>query len=491
MKIWKKAAALLICTAILCAGCSNGKSQKNEDKEKNILDPQNPTSIMIWNYYNGAQQEAFNKLVSEFNETKGKKLGIVVETSSEGSVTDLENSVLDSVNHKVGASDIPNIFAAYVDTAYAVDKLGLVADLTTYLSEKEQEEYIDSYIKEGRFSGDGELKIFPIAKSTEIFMINKTDWDKFAKATGADIKDCETLEGITSTAKAYYEWTDSLTDTPDDGKAFFGRDAIANYFIVGAKQLGVELFSVKDGKETLNFDKEVLRKLWDNYYVPYVNGYFDASGRFRSDDVKTGNVISFIGSSSGATFFPEEVIINDEKSYPIEMVAMEAPQFKDSKGYAVQQGAGMVVTKKSKEEIYASVEFLKWFTDEARNIEFSVSSGYLPVKKEANNKDTILDAMKDNEEMRSTEMDEILEASVNTIQNNELYTTPAFEKGTQARSILENSMSDKAKADRKTVTENIKKGMSREKALAPFISDENFNKWYDKTKEELASLIKK
>lgn len=27
---------------------------------------------------------------------------------------------------------------------------------------------------------------------------------------------------------------------------------------------------MKDGKMTLNFDKEIVRKLWDNYYVPYV-----------------------------------------------------------------------------------------------------------------------------------------------------------------------------------------------------------------------------
>ena len=67
-------------------------------------------------------------------------------------------------------------------------------------------------------------------------MINKTDWDKFAKATGADISDLKTLEGLTATAKAYYEWTDSQTPKAGDGKAFFGRDAMANYFIIGAKQ---------------------------------------------------------------------------------------------------------------------------------------------------------------------------------------------------------------------------------------------------------------
>jgi len=31
-------------------------------------------------------------------------------------------------------------------------------------------------------------------------------------------------------------------DVPDDGKAFFGRDAMANYMLVGSMQLGTEIF---------------------------------------------------------------------------------------------------------------------------------------------------------------------------------------------------------------------------------------------------------
>lgn len=40
---------------------------------------------------------------------------------------------------------------------------------------------------------------------------------------------------------------------------------MANYMLVGAKSLGCQIFEVKDGVRTLNFDKEVIRKLWDYY----------------------------------------------------------------------------------------------------------------------------------------------------------------------------------------------------------------------------------
>lgn len=39
---------------------------------------------------------------------------------------------------------------------------------------------MDSYIEEGKIGLNGELEIFPVAKSTEIMMMNKTVWDEFS-----------------------------------------------------------------------------------------------------------------------------------------------------------------------------------------------------------------------------------------------------------------------------------------------------------------------
>ena len=110
------------------------------------------------------------------------------------------------------------------------------------LDKEELEKYVDSYIAEGCIAADGTLRIFPTAKSTEIMMINKTDWEPFAAATGASLEDLKTIEGVVSTAQLYYEWTDDQTpDVSGDGMAFYGRDAVANYFIIGMQQLGVEI----------------------------------------------------------------------------------------------------------------------------------------------------------------------------------------------------------------------------------------------------------
>ena len=53
----KKVRLVLISLLMFFAvtGCSN--------EDKNLLDKDDPTTIQVWHYYNGAQQEEFNRLV--------------------------------------------------------------------------------------------------------------------------------------------------------------------------------------------------------------------------------------------------------------------------------------------------------------------------------------------------------------------------------------------------------------------------------------------
>lgn len=483
MKI-KFISGLLACAlslTLLFGGCTSEKKQVPLDKG-------NPVTINIWHYYNGAQKTAFDQLVSKFNESVGMELGIIVEGYSKGNISELVQSVIDSASGKVGTDPVPNIFAAYADTAYQIDQLDLVSDLRPYLSQSELDEYLPSYIEEGKLGSENQLKIFPTAKTTEIFMMNKTDWDKFSAATGTKTDELSTMEGLTAVAKKYYEWTDAQTpDIKYDGRAFYGRDAMANYFIIGAKQLGTEIFSVKDGKVTFNLDETVMRKLWDNYYVPYISGYFAANGKFRSDDAKTGDIIALVGSTTSATYFPKSVMVNDTESYPIETVVMPAPCFKDGENYAVQQGAGMVVTKATEQEEYASVVFLRWFTEAKRNLEFSIMSGYMPVTKEACTQDMLNDAIStaNTQTPFSGVMADTLAVGFKTALEQPLYTNQAFAGGTDARNVLETSMSQKAKEDANSVRALLDGGKTLTDAVAEYNTNENFTKWLTSLKQAL------
>ena len=479
MKHAKRIAALCLAAALFLTGCASGASGSA------AFSPENPVTVTVWHYYNGPQQQAFADLVNEFNETVGREKGIAVQQSSQATVTDLETSVLAAANREVGAPEVPNIFAAYADTAYAVDRLGLVADLRPYLTDEELAEYVPGYLEEGAFSGEGTLKIFPIAKSVELLMLNATDWEKFAAATGADDSAFATVEGITETARQYYEWTDAQTpDIPDDGKAFFGRDAFANYMIIGARQLGVELLRVEDGAPVLDFDKDVVRRLWDNYYVPYVNGYFASMGKFRSDDVKTGDILAYTGSSVSSMYFPDQVV-TDEDSHAIDYVVMQPPVLEGGEQINVQQGAGMAVTKSDAQHEYASCEFLKWFTRKENNLRYVCESAYLPVRKDANSMKALDEVIKEKDLKVNAKAYQCLSSILNAYESIHFYTPNCFENGYATRNILDYDLSDKAAQDKEKVDEMVVAGMSRAEAAAEFTGDAAFEEWYDSWYQKL------
>lgn len=82
---------------------------------------------------------SFDEAVEEFNNTVGLDKGIIVEAYSKNSVSELADSVVASVKKDSGAETPPNIF--------------------------------------------------PTAKSTEVMMLNSTDWQPFADATGVTTDD--------------------------------------------------------------------------------------------------------------------------------------------------------------------------------------------------------------------------------------------------------------------------------------------------------------
>ena len=371
-----------------------------------------PVQLTVWTYYNGDQLESFNRLVEEFNATVGKEQNITVENCSQGNVNDLEAQVMDSAQGKVGAEEMPNIFMAYADTAYTMDQMGELVDLAPYFTDEERAAYIGSYLTEGDFN--------------------------------------------------------------DDGKALFGRDAMANYMLIGAKELGDTLFDVKGGRMTVELTEATARRLWDNYYVPYVKGWFSASGRFRSDDIKIGNILAYVGSSSSATYFPSRVMLSDTESHSIALKVLPAPHFADGEKFAVQQGAGMAVAKTTDAEEAASVVFLKWLTQPENNIAFAVGSGYLPVTHAANE----MNAIRSSGLILTGNMENILTQAVDTVNSSEMYTPRAFEGGTKARDTLTYSMSNLAEADRATVVARIAAGESAADAEAEFMTDEYFEAWY-------------
>lgn len=459
---------------LFCITGCNSSSESNSGSKA-------PVKIKVWTYYSGSQMQAFDDIVEEFNLTKGKEIGVIVNAESKGSIGNLIQAINSSVNNEVGSEPLPNIMSGYLDMAYELEQKDLLAELDSYFSKEELSEYIEGYINEGRFDEKGSLKVFPVVKSSEVLIINKTVWDEFSAQTGASAEQLATWEGITQLSQKYYNWC---------GKAFYGRDSEANYFIIGSKQLGKEIFEVKNGKVKLNLDKDIMKKLWDNSYIPYINGYFTKKGKFRSDDAKTGDLIAWIGSTASAVYLPEEVIIDDKNSYPMEVMVLPVPNFENTKPYAVQQGAGMMVTKSEEEYQYASAEFLKWITEPEINIKFALNASYAPVTKSSNSMESINSVISQDNIKISESVKKTMEIMVNQAMSYDMFTSKPFANASAARNILEYSLSDKAAADRAEIERLIAEGkMSPDSAVALYDTQENFEQWFENLKMELELAV--
>lgn len=476
----KKLSALILAGFLLIMnGCGSKENTHGLDKD-------DPVTISVWHYYNGPQNMMFDNLVKEFNESEGREKGIVVEAFSLGNISEVNQQVLNAADKKVGAKDMPNIFTAYRDLAYDVNKRKKAANIKDYMSEDEIDQYADDFIKEGEF--DDKLLIFPTAKCSELMVLNKTDWDVFAQASGADIDELSTMEGLNKVAQEYYEYSDQQTPQMNDGKAFFGRDAFANYMYLGVEELGSRMFAVKDGKANVTLDKNVIRTLWDNYYVPYIKGYIHNEGKFSSDDAKTGDILAYAGSTSASSYVPKEVVDDDEHSHAIETIFLNVPHFKDGKQVSIQQGAGMSIAKSNEKEEYASVVFLKWFTQPKRNIEFSIQSGYLPVTKKAMDIDYYKKQVKAMKQVN----EQVLECNLQTLkqfEDGKIYVSETFDGAQKVRDVLETSMRDQAKRDRKAVSESLANGMSFDEAVSAYVSDEAFQTWYTAFEKQLKEAV--
>ncbi|MBE5925930.1 MAG: extracellular solute-binding protein [Lachnospiraceae bacterium] len=326
-------------------------------------------TLEMWHNYGGTMQTTMDKLIDEFNSTVGKEKGIVINTTTITSSSELNESLNMIVDGEQGAPNMPDICTAYPKVAILLQEQNLIADFDDYLTDDELDKYVDTFVEEGRFN-EG-LYVFPIAKSTEVLYVNQTLFDKFAAETGADISSLATFEGIESLAKEYNKWS--------GGKAFYAADSWFNVAQVGMKQLGNNIFK----EEELNLNSEEYEYIFDTFANAVVDGGVVIYDGFASDLSKTGDIICSSGSSAGILFYGDTVTYPDNTVEEVEYNILPYPVFEDGDKVALQRGGGLIIGKSNSKKEAAAVEFVKWLTDTNQNMEFISSTGYLPVTKQA------------------------------------------------------------------------------------------------------------
>jgi multiple sugar transport system substrate-binding protein len=468
--------------SLTCCGTGIPKLSKNK-----------PVNIVIWHHYLGEQKVSFDKLVEEFNSTIGAGSGITVKAYSMDNTGDIHTKLLSAANLEPGSTDFPQMATAYPSTAYTLYKMDKLVSLEKYMSKEELDEYIPSFLEEGRLTSDSGTIIFPIAKSTEILYVNHTFYKQFLDEynnSNPPKKLTEemlyTFEGIQQTAEAYYNWTDSKTpDVPNDGKALYGCDAASNFAIISFKQLGSDFFITNsDNSGDIDLNNPAMTTFWDSYYVPMVKGHYGAYSFYRSEDVQTGDLLMYTGSTAGASFFPKTVTYSDNTKHAVELKTIPYPSFRNGKKVTVQQGSGVIVAKSTPEKEYASVVFLKWLTEPERNIDFVLKTGYLPVTNSA------LEMLENKlSEKKLSELNEnvvkVIETTLKMMQTHEFYTYKPFEASDEIRYSFEDKLISFTSASRNEFLESLSESEDYSACVDKYITSQRYDQFLTEVRHEV------
>ncbi|MGI6358060.1 MAG: extracellular solute-binding protein [Bacillota bacterium] len=330
------------------------------------LEPRQPITLNLWHNFGGQMQAAMDGLLQDFNSTLGMEKGIIVNVTSVASSASLQAKLAMIAAGDPGAPQMPDIATCYPATAALLSAKGLLTPLDDHLTDQELAAYLPEFVEEGRLS-DGQLYVFPFAKSTEVLILNRTLFEPFAAAVGVDIESLSTFEGVAEVAQRYFQWS--------GGKEFLAVDSIFNLFQLGMEQLGENL--IDEGK--LNTESPAFRRIWNTTLEPTLRGGCAIYPGYSSDLAKTGDVVCSLGSTAGILFYGDEIILPDNTRVPVEYSVLPYPVFSEGKSIAIQRGGGLVVARSTPAKEAAAATFLKWFTSPEQNMRFVADTGYLPV----------------------------------------------------------------------------------------------------------------
>lgn len=414
-KLFASAMASILAVSAL-TGCASGEVAPSEGNEAPVAvevpDMSEPTSIEMWHFMSGKQQEVLQSIIDEFNATN--EMNITVKEVAQGKIPDLNKKVIAAEQ----SDTLPAIINVYPDLATGLIEKGAIYDLSAFVTHPEvgmeedlKSDFVQAFVSEVS-QWDGKLYGMPMTKSTEVIYVNKTLLEKLGY-TEQDVQGM-TMDKLAEISKAAKE----QLSIPG-----FGYDSGSNGFISTLKMDGKNFVDL-DG--TINIDNEWVRTFMDFYKEQVTNGYFRTPGEdgFLSGPFSNQQILMYQGSTAGASF------INTNGEF--EVIVVEPAYFEGKDKAVIQQGGSLFVTNDvTPQEQYAAYEFIKFATNTENTAKFATETGYLPVRKSAAETDTVKNILAD---------PGAIYANVYPVAQTALgyaYYTPAINNAQSARSTIQ------------------------------------------------------
>lgn len=410
-------AAVAAATLVLGACGNNGSNDSAKGSDEIVTEVPKDTTVTFWHAMNGAQEEALTKLTDEFMEANPN---VKVELQNQSQYSDLQakiNSTLPS------PKDLPTITQAYPGWLWNAAQDEMLVDLGEYIDNDtigwgDQEEIRSSLLEGAQI--DGVQYGIPFNKSTEMLFYNAD----LLKEYGVEVP--TTLDELKEASKTIYEKSNGSV-------VGAGFDSLNNYYAIGMKNKGV------DFNKDLQLDSDESKKVINYYAEGVKDGYFRIAGsdQYLSGPFANEQVAMFIGSIAG------EGYVKKDTEGEFEYGVSARPE-----KINLQQGTDLYMfTSASPEERTAAFEYMKFLTSPESQLEWAVSTGYMPVVQ------SVLDSDEYKNNPDTKVASELSEAT------KELFSIPVIENADSAynevRSIMENILSNTDKDTDKLIKDSI------------------------------------
>ena len=436
----KKRILALFATALLLFPVLTGCRQKDKPSSTD------PVTLNMWHVYGSQTQSPLNTAIEEFNNTVGKENGITVNVVSVTSSSAIDKALVASANAEPGAEELPDLFTAYPRAAQLVGADRLL-DWKSYFSEDELAAFKQEFLQEGYFGT--RLLMLPVAKSTEVFFLNKTLFEDFSAQTGITAEQLQSFEGLFAAANAYYDWS--------GGRQFTQLNDFYHYILVGMKAYGGEF--IRNGG--LQLDDPAFEAVWRPLAKTAIYGGICLDDGYAAARWKTVEIISNIGSTADILYQPDQVIYPDNSTQDIEVISMPYPAFTEDTAGAVHRGGGLFAIQSTDErKNYAASVFAKWLTEQENNLSFVTEAGYLPVTDAAFNQ-----LIGNPEVVKKENCRQLYHTAGMMIQDYSLYAVPVFDGASDVQSRFEESVKLVLKSAHRQYVERTGSGEDPETVL--------------------------
>jgi len=338
--------------------------------EKTLLNPDEPVTLTIWHVYGEQADAPMNRLIDEFNETVGLNKGIRIQVTNVTGTSKIQAQLLDAQAGKPGSPELPDLFSCHPQNApvFGIENL---LDWNEWFSERELDGYVPEFIDSGRI--DEQLIVFPVSKSTYALFISGSQFVRFSGDTGVTYETLADWEGFFSAARKYYEWS--------GGKAFCAFDYLIRHMELDVLSRYGKLEYTENGWYDEN--DPAVKESFSMFARALAQGHIAVSDLYANTQVMTGEVLCGIGSSAAVGYYNDTVTYPDNTSEPMELQVLPLPVSGGENEYFPQTGVGISAFRSTEQKAEAAYEFVKWFTESQRNLNFVVSTGYMPVTNEA------------------------------------------------------------------------------------------------------------